>query len=73
MERSVVGRHSCGGQVRYAVQKAKYGPVPAGVGWSSIDVTTLRPKKKGSPQSKPGMEESVGYTGMGPARLSNAK
>src|SRR5215469_6222664 len=33
-------------------QKAQYGPVPPGVLRDSIAVKTLRPKKKGRPQSK---------------------
>ena len=33
----------------------------------------MRPKKKGTPQSKPGTEVSVGNPGIGPAKLLNAK
>ena len=39
----------------------------------SIEVATVRPKKNGNPQSKPGMVGSVGKPGMGPARLSNTE
>ena len=47
--------------------------MPAGVAWFSMAVKTERPKKKGRPQSKPGIEVSSGNPGMGPARLLNAK
>ena len=55
-------------------QNAQYGPGPAGVLCPSMAVKTLRPKKKGNPQSKQGAVVVV-FTkqlGASPVTLLNA-
>lgn len=48
--------------------------MPLGTDWPWIDVNTLRPKKKGRPQSKPHVPTPVQFADpFGPARLLNAE
>src|SRR5581483_1015878 len=60
--------------LRFAGQYAKYGPLPAGVRAPSMAVKTLRPRKKGNPQSKDSGCPGCGVVEvLGPPRFPNAE
>ena len=59
-------RHALRAERDWRIQKATYGPSPAGVFLPSRAVKTLRPKKKGSPQANPA------GSGLGKAMLLKA-